>query len=125
MVVEKTSFHFSICEKMNFEGKVALVTGGSRGIGKAIASGLAEFGAHVIITARNLGPLEEAANQINESGGKATAIACHSARSEEISALFDKIQNDFGKLDILVNNSATNPYFGPIIEQLKPYLTKH
>ncbi len=124
MVVEKTSFHFSIREKMNFEGKVALVTGGSRGIGKAIASALAGLGAHVIITARNLGPLEESANQINENGGKATAIACHSARSGEILALFERIQNDFGRLDILVNNSATNPYFGPIIDATEAVFDK-
>ncbi|MGC8737674.1 MAG: glucose 1-dehydrogenase [Candidatus Hydrogenedens sp.] len=124
MAIETTPTSYSIREKINFAGRIALITGASRGIGKAIALGLAELGAHVIITARNAKPLEETAHQINAMGGKATPITCHSARSQDIAQLFECIQNDFGKLDILVNNSATNPYFGPILEATETVFDK-
>ncbi len=116
MAIETVPLNFSIREKLSFDGRIAFVTGASRGIGKAIAFALAELGAHVIITARNAGPLEETANEINASIGKATPIPCHSARSADVANLFERIRNEFGRLDILVNNSATNPYFGPILE---------
>lgn len=124
MAVETTPLSYSIREKMNFDGRIALITGASRGIGKAIALGLAEFGAHVIITARNAEPLEETAHQINSTGGKATPIVCHSARSKDVTFLFERVRNDFGRLDILVNNSATNPYFGPILEATEAVFDK-
>ncbi|MGC8846424.1 MAG: SDR family NAD(P)-dependent oxidoreductase, partial [Candidatus Hydrogenedens sp.] len=89
MAIETTPTSYSIREKINFAGRIALITGASRGIGKAIALGLAELGAHVIITARNAKPLEETAHQINAMGGKATPITCHSARSQDIAQLFE------------------------------------
>lgn len=105
-----------ILEKFNFSSKVVLVTGGSRGIGEAIARGFAELGAEVVITARNYEPLKVVADDIVASGGKAYPVACHSARGEEVKRLFEEIRSRYGRLDVLVNNSATNPYFGPILE---------
>lgn len=124
MAIETQPNTYSIREKMSFDGRVALITGASRGIGKAIAVGFAELGAHVIITARNAGPLEETANEINANIGKATPFVCHSARSNDITRLFDYIRNEVGRLDILVNNSATNPYFGPILEATETVFDK-
>ncbi len=98
------------------ENKIALITGGSRGIGAAIARGFAEQGATVIIAARKQSTIEETVTAIQASGGKASGIACHTAKATEVDALFNKIGKEFGKLDILVNNAATNPYFGPFIE---------
>ncbi|OQB39526.1 MAG: 4-formylbenzenesulfonate dehydrogenase TsaC1/TsaC2 [Candidatus Hydrogenedentes bacterium ADurb.Bin179] len=97
------------------ENKIALITGGSRGIGAAIARGFAEQGATVIIAARKQSTIEETVAAIQASGGKASGIACHTAKATEVNALFSRIGKEFGKLDILVNNAATNPYFGPFI----------
>lgn len=124
MSTDVIPLNISIREKLNFDGKIALITGASRGIGKSIAFALAELGAHVIITARNIGPLEKTANEINSIGGKATPITCHSARNTEVNNLFERIRNEFGRLDILVNNSATNPYFGPILEATEAVFDK-
>ncbi len=98
------------------DGKVALVSGGSRGIGEAIAHALAEQGAHVIVSSRKLDGCEVVASAIREKGGQATAMACHAGDLEAIDALFASIQDSFGGLDILINNGGTNPYFGPVAE---------
>lgn len=100
----------------NLKGKVAVVTGASRGIGEAIARGMAEYGATVVLAARNLPPLEAVAQAINDSGGRAVAMACHTGKSDQIAALFDRVRTEFGRLDVLVNNAATNPYFGPVVD---------
>ncbi len=113
-----------ILEKLNFSSKVVLVTGGSRGIGEAIARGFAELGAEVIITARNFEPLKAVADDIVANGGKAYPVACHSAKSEDVNKLFEDIKSRYGKLDVLVNNSATNPYFGPILEATEAVFDK-
>lgn len=113
-----------ILEKLNFSSKVVLITGGSRGIGEAIARGFAELGAEVVITARNYEPLKAVADDINAQGGKAYPVACHSARSEDVNKLFEEIKSRYGKLDVLVNNSATNPYFGPILEATESVFDK-
>ncbi|MFP4500360.1 MAG: glucose 1-dehydrogenase [Candidatus Hydrogenedentota bacterium] len=97
-------------------GKVALVTGASRGIGEAVAKGLAEQGAAVVLTSRKQEGLEAAAAAINEAGGQAVPIACHVGKPAMVEALFTRITESFGKLDILVNNAATNPYFGPVLD---------
>ena len=94
------------------DGKIALVTGASRGIGEAIASTLAEYGAHVILVSRKQETLDAVAKKIAETGGKSTPIACHMGKMEEIENLFKQTKDTFGRLDILVNNAATNPYFG-------------
>jgi NAD(P)-dependent dehydrogenase (short-subunit alcohol dehydrogenase family) len=95
--------------------KIAIVTGASRGIGEAIARGLAEQGATVVIASRKQESLDAVAASINASGGKALAIACHTGKSEAIAALFDRVKSEFGRVDVLVNNAATNPYFGPTV----------
>ena len=94
-------------------GKIAVVNGASRGIGEAIARGLADCGALVVLTSRRQESVQKVADSIIESGGKAVARACHAGHLDEIDALFEYVENEFGRLDMLVNNAATNPYFGP------------
>jgi len=99
----------------SLEGKIALVTGASRGIGEAIATTLAEYGAHVILVSRKIEGLNKVAEKIRANNGKATPIACHTGKLEQINALFEEIKDRFGRLDILINNAATNPYFGDML----------
>lgn len=96
--------------------KVALVTGASRGIGESIARLLAEQGAHVIVSSRKIEGCEAVASSIREDGGSAEAFACHVGSMDDIAAVFQHIREKHGKLDILVNNAATNPYFGHILD---------
>ncbi len=100
----------------DLSGRVALVTGASRGIGEAIARLLAAHGAHVVVSSRKLDACEAVAESIRTDGGEATALACHTGDLEQIEALFDAIRERFGKLQVLVNNAATNPYFGHITD---------
>lgn len=93
----------------SLEGKVALVTGGSRGIGKAIALGFAKAGADVALTSRKLPDLEQAAEEIRALGRKALAVVAHVGRLEEVNNLVSKVGQEFGRIDVLVNNAATNP----------------
>ena len=97
----------------DLNGKVAVVNGASRGIGEAIARGLASCGAHVVVTSRRLEGVQEIADSIMLGGGRATPRACHAGRMEEIDALFEFVEKEFGRLDILINNAATNPHYGP------------
>jgi NAD(P)-dependent dehydrogenase (short-subunit alcohol dehydrogenase family) len=97
-------------------GKIALVTGASRGIGEEIAKLLAEQGAHVIVSSRKLADCEVVAERIRAAGGKAEALACHVGRMEDITAAFDTIRSRHGRLDILIHNAAANPHFGHILE---------
>ncbi|MGD9598698.1 MAG: SDR family oxidoreductase [Steroidobacteraceae bacterium] len=98
----------------DLSGRVALVTGASRGIGEAIARALAAAGAHVVVSSRKLEACEAVAASIREAGGKASALACHIGELAQIDAAFAAIDAAHGRLDILVNNAATNPHFGPI-----------
>ena len=98
------------------DGKIALVTGASRGIGEAIVRSLAACGAHVIVSSRKQDACEAVAADIRKNGGKAEAIACHIGELPQIEALFAAIEARHGRLDILVNNAATNPYFGHIVD---------
>lgn len=100
----------------DLSGKIALVTGASRGIGEAIALLLAEQGAHVIVSSRKIDGCQLVADKINNAGGSAEALACHVGNMEQIENTFATISEKFGKLDILVNNAATNPYFGHILD---------
>ncbi len=100
----------------DFTGKIAFVNGASRGIGAAIAHGLAARGAHVICASRKLEGCSTVAQGIIDAGGSAHALACHAGDMEQITAVIDLIRTTHGKLDILVNNAATNPYFGPGID---------
>jgi NAD(P)-dependent dehydrogenase (short-subunit alcohol dehydrogenase family) len=97
-------------------GKVAVVTGASRGIGESIARLLASRGAHVLVSSRKIEACEEVAKSIRDNGGKASAFACHVGEMSQITALFEHVKNAFGKIDILVNNAAANPYFGHILD---------
>ena len=97
-------------------GKIALITGASRGIGKSIAELLAEQGAHVIISSRNAGDCEAVVREIAEAGGSAEALACHIGDLQQIEETFQQIRQRHGRLDILVNNAAANPYFGHILD---------
>ncbi|MGB1157922.1 MAG: SDR family oxidoreductase [Porticoccaceae bacterium] len=100
----------------DLSGKIALVTGASRGIGEAIAKLLGEQGAHVIVSSRKLEDCQAVADAIIEAGGSAEALACHVGNMDEIEKCFAQIKQIHGKLDILVNNAATNPYFGHILD---------
>jgi NAD(P)-dependent dehydrogenase (short-subunit alcohol dehydrogenase family) len=97
-------------------GKIALVTGASRGIGEAIAKLLAEQGAHVLVSSRKIDGCQAVADAIVDAGGKAEALPCHIGNMEDIAQVFAHIRAKFGRLDILVNNAATNPYFGHILD---------
>jgi len=95
---------------------VALVTGGSRGIGSAIAGALADQGAQVVISSRRQSDLDQEAERINaRHPGKVTPIAAHAGREDELQRLVDDVVRRFTRIDILVNNAATNPYFGPVL----------
>jgi NAD(P)-dependent dehydrogenase (short-subunit alcohol dehydrogenase family) len=95
-------------------GRIAVVTGASRGIGESIARTLAAAGAHVIVSSRKLPECERVAASIREAGGSASALACHVGEMDQIERLFADIRERHGRLDILVNNAAVNPYYGPI-----------
>jgi len=97
----------------DLNGKVAIVNGASRGIGEAIARGLAACGAQLVLTSRSEESVQEVADSITGNGGKAVAKACHAGNMEDIEALFEFVRSEFGRLDILINNAATNPYYGP------------
>lgn len=101
---------------LSLEGKAALVTGGSRGIGRAIALAVADAGANVAISSRNLGPLEEVAAEIEEKGGRALPVVAHSRKPDDLRKLIERIQDEFGRLDILVNNAATNPVMSQLVD---------
>ncbi len=97
-------------------GKIALVTGASRGIGESIAKLLAQSGAHIIVSSRKVEGCQQVVDDIISAGGSAQAIACHIGEMSQIESLFNAIETQHGKLDILVNNAAANPYFGHIVD---------
>lgn len=98
----------SFLDKFHLEGKIALVTGGSRGIGRSIALGLAEAGADVVIASRKLPDLKAVAQEIAQMGRKALPVAANVRHLPEIDNLVKKAINEFGRIDILVNNAGTN-----------------
>ena len=102
--------------RFDLSGKVAVVTGASRGIGSAIAEALAEHGADVVLSSRKQADLDVEAERINGIyPEKATAIAAHAGREEDLQKLVDEVMVRFSRIDILVNNAGTNPYFGPVL----------
>jgi NAD(P)-dependent dehydrogenase (short-subunit alcohol dehydrogenase family) len=97
--------------------RVAIVTGASRGLGSAIAEGLAEQGARVVLSSRKQDDLDREAARLNERFPEsAVAIAAHAGRQDELRNLVERTLERFGRIDILVNNAGTNPYFGPLID---------
>jgi NAD(P)-dependent dehydrogenase (short-subunit alcohol dehydrogenase family) len=103
-------------ELFDLTGRIALVSGASRGIGEAVAKLLAQQGAHVIVSSRRQEGCEQVAQAIREAGHSAEARACHVGSMEDIQALFTWLRDAHGRLDICVNNAATNPYFGHILD---------
>ena len=97
-------------------GKVAVITGSSKGIGKAIAERMAEQGAKVVISSRKAGPCDEVAAAINTQFGAGTAVSipANISSKEQLKNLVDETYRHFGKIDILVCNAASNPYYGPM-----------
>jgi NAD(P)-dependent dehydrogenase (short-subunit alcohol dehydrogenase family) len=108
----------------DLSGKIAIVTGASRGIGAEIARLLAQHGAHVIVSSRRQADCQTVVDGIKADGGSAEAIACHIGELEQIEALYAQVQASHGRLDILVNNAATNPYFGHILDTEPSILQK-
>ena len=108
----------------NLQGKVALVTGGGRGIGKAITHRLAGAGANVVIASRKMDNLEATAKEFASLPGKVVPMQCHVGRKDELEKLVGTIESQLGAVDILVNNSATNLGQGPCLEVTDEQLMK-
>ena len=100
----------------DLSGKTAIITGSSRGIGRAIAEAMADQGARVVISSRKPGPCQEVADAINKKHGDGTAIAipANISSKEDLQAMVDETNKSFGKIDIVVCNAASNPYYGPM-----------
>ncbi|MDI6831833.1 MAG: glucose 1-dehydrogenase [Actinomycetota bacterium] len=111
-------------EQFSLEGKIAIVTGGSRGIGRAIAEGYAEMGAKVVLASRKAEDLEEVKSGIEAAGGEAYVIPTHMGDMEGIRRLVEGTLEKYGTIDILVNNAATNPIFCGTAEVEEPAYDK-
>ncbi len=104
----------SIKQKFDLTNKVAIVTGSSKGIGLSIARGLAENGAKVVISSRKQEAVDAVAEEFKKDGLEAIGIACHIGHADQREALVAKTIETYGKIDILVNNAAINPFYGPL-----------
>ena len=99
----------------DLSNKVAFITGASRGIGQAIAEGYAEAGAKVVLASRKQADLDTVAERIRAKGGDVLAMAAHTGDSQAIAAVVERAIATYGGIDIVVNNAATNPHFGPLL----------
>jgi len=97
------------------DGKVALITGASRGIGKAIALRLAQAGARVVVSSRRLDSVQAVAAEIEAAGGQALSVQAHVGQSDDVAGLVARALETYGRIDITINNAATNPHFGPLL----------
>lgn len=104
----------TIKQKFDLTGKVAIVTGSSKGIGLSIARGLAENGAKLVISSRKQDAVDAVAEEFKAAGLEAIGIACHIGDAEQREALVAKTMEAYGRIDILVNNAAINPFYGPL-----------
>jgi NAD(P)-dependent dehydrogenase (short-subunit alcohol dehydrogenase family) len=101
---------------IHLRDKVAIVTGASRGIGEAIAGAYAASGARVVLASRKIDGLRGVEAAIQAEGGEVFAHACHTGQPDQVQSLFDTAVERYGRVDVLVNNAATNVYFGPMLE---------
>ena len=104
----------NIHSKFDLSGKVAIVTGSSQGIGKSIAQGLAELGAKVVVSSRKQESVDAVAAAFKADGLEAVGLQCHIGDSQQRQSLISKTIEKYGRIDILVNNAAINPYYGPL-----------
>jgi len=102
-------------DEFSLKGKVAVITGASRGIGRAIAELYAQAGAKVVVSSRKLPNVQEVADGIQAAGGQALALQAHIGRTEDMQGMATQTVEHFGRLDILVNNAAISPHFGPLL----------
>lgn len=105
-----------ITKRFSLEGKVAIITGASKGIGESIARGMAEAGAKVIVSSRKQAAVDAVAEGFKADGLEAMGIACHVGDDAQLQNLVDKTMETYGRIDIIVNNAATNPVFAPIAQ---------
>jgi NAD(P)-dependent dehydrogenase (short-subunit alcohol dehydrogenase family) len=101
--------------EFSLEGRVAVITGASRGIGRAIALRLARAGARVVVSSRKLENVRPVADEIVAAGGEALAVQAHVGHTEDVAALVARTIEAYGRIDVAVNNAATNPHFGPLL----------
>jgi NAD(P)-dependent dehydrogenase (short-subunit alcohol dehydrogenase family) len=106
----------TIASLLNLKDRVAIITGASKGIGKSIAAGLAEMGATVVVSSRKQDAVDAVAAEFADRGWQAVAIACHMGDMAQVHALVDETVARFGRIDIIVNNAATNPVFGAVVD---------
>lgn len=105
----------SMRDAFDLSGKVAIITGASKGIGESMARALAQFGAKVVVSSRKLEAVDAVAQAIRSAGGEALALAAHAGDIGQCHALVDQTVQHFGGVDILINNAAANPVFGPVL----------
>ena len=101
--------------EFSLEGKVAMITGASRGIGRAIGLRLAGAGAKVVVSSRRLENVQTVADEIKAAGGEALAIQAHVGRPDDVTSLMTQTVETFGRVDVAVNNAGANPHFGPLL----------
>lgn len=106
----------TVAERFRLDGRVAIVTGASKGIGEAVARALAGAGARVVVSSRKQEAVDDVAHAIAAAGGDAIAVAANVGRPDEARALVDRAAAHYGGVDVVVNNAAANPVFGPVVD---------